>query len=279
MWKLEKPTRTAEETYLACISRVKNPDLRRRLNFIKEDVVQASVAFEDAVVTTRLYTLRSSDNVAGQVSKDEMVAVYTDRMAKKDTPGRSIYEELISAPAYARCPLCGHRKVTTLDHHLPKTHYPALVVCPVNLIPSCIDCNKAKSNALPTCSEEETLHPYFDDIEDDLWLYAEVIETTPSAVRFKVKPPEHWDNVLSARVKGHFRLLKLAELYASHAAVEMINMRYSLSLILEEASPVAVKSHLFRQAQSCAKAFVNSWQTATYTALAESDWFCSGGFA
>ena len=41
----------------------------------------------------------------------------------------------------------------------------------------------------------------------------------------------------------------------------------------------AVRVELEYQWESRQANRVNSWQTATYEALAESDWFCDGGFA
>jgi hypothetical protein len=189
MWKLEKPTRTARHAYTTCINRVQNAGLRARLELIENDIVAAATAFEAAAIATTLHTLQRADDVSGQVTKDEMSAIYTGRMAKKGAPGRIIYDELMATPAHGRCPLCGHRQVSTLDHHLPKARYPALAVAPLNLVPSCMDCNKAKTNTFPLASEDETLHPYFDDIEDDPWLSADVIQTAPAALRFYVAPP------------------------------------------------------------------------------------------
>jgi len=39
-----------------------------------------------------------------------------------------------------------------------------------------------------------------------------------------------------------------------------------------------ISKHLRERAESCAQIHKNSWQKATFDALADSDWFCSGGF-
>jgi hypothetical protein len=279
MWKLEKPTMTSRQTYLACISRVRNAALRTRLGLITTDIVRASAEFESAASKARLHTLVTTNTVGGQVTKDEMSDVYTLRMAKMTGPGRSIYDELLAAPAHGRCPLCGQRTVSTLDHHLPKAYFPALAVAPPNLVPACSDCNKAKMDSLPETSEEETFHPYFDDIENDVWLRAEIIEMSPAALRFFVAPPDHWDETTAARAHRHFELLNLSYLYASHSAEELLNIRFYLSGLFAESGSDTVRRHLLDKGASCAQARANSWQTATYTALAASEWFCAGGFA
>jgi hypothetical protein len=136
MWSLARPARTARETYAVCISKVRDVALKRRLEDVTQEIVDASAAFEAAAAGQTLHRIAHDVTVGGDVTREDMEAVYIQRMAKKGSPGRDIYDELISAPAQGRCPLCGHRLVTTLDHHLPKAHYPALAVAPLNLVPS-----------------------------------------------------------------------------------------------------------------------------------------------
>jgi hypothetical protein len=172
----------------------------------------------------------------------------------------------------------GQRVVTTLDHYLPKAHYPALAVAPLNLVPACSDCNKAKLAAIPRCATEVALHPYFDDIDDHRWLRAEVIASDPAALVFRVEPTAAWNDVLQRRVQHHFRAFGLAELYATEAAEELLHIRFQLQELSRLAGPHAVRSQLQDDATSCAHARPNGWRAASYEAWAASDWFCDGGF-
>lgn len=199
-------------------------------------------------------------------------------MAKNTAPGRPIYDKLLAAPKHGICPLCGQRTVSTLDHHLPKDHYPALAVVPVNLIPACAECNKGKTNAIPEFREDQTLHPYYDNIENDSWLNAGVVQGSPVALRFFVDPPNTWDDLMAARVRCHFKVFKLATLYASHAACELVSIQYRLGPLFDKGGAGAVRDHLQKEAESREFAHKNSWQTAMYKALAASDWYCNGGF-
>jgi len=275
--KLGKPVDDPENVFLTCISRVRDPALKARLLSVKTDVKAASDEFEAAASTATLHLLLPQANV-GAVSKDEMSDVYTIRMAKKGTPGRPIYDRLMSAPAHGRCPLCGQGKVSTLDHHLPKEHFPALVVTPINLVPACADCNKVKTNNIPRSQKEQTLHPYFDDVQGDLWLHAEVVEGVPASIRFFVQAPAVWDALMADRVRYHFEIFKLGALYGSYAAEELVNIQYSLGKIFPHAGAAGVSAHLMDQKETYGAAHMNSWQTAMYGALAASDWFCEGGF-
>jgi hypothetical protein len=125
---------------------------------------------------------------------------------------------------------------------------------------------------------EVSLHPYFDDIDERRWLRAMVVESHPAALVFRVEPPAVWDDVLRHRVRHHFTAFRLAELYATEAAEELLHIRYQLQELYRLAGLDAVMCQLQDAAISCAHARRNGWRTAAYEAWAASDWFCNGGF-
>ncbi|WP_242243345.1 HNH endonuclease [Bacillus cereus group sp. BfR-BA-01309] len=277
MRKLSKPTEKADATYRLCISKVRDEVLKKNLESCATVIVKAADEFEKKVINAQLHTIVPEKIINGLISKEEMNKVYTSRMVPKTSPGRPLYDKLLSAPPHGICPLCGQRIVTTIDHHLPKTEYPALSVVPINLVPSCKDCNTIKLDGIPSSGEEETIHPYFDNIEDDRWLYAEITRNNPITLIFKVCPPDHWDKLLSKRVENHFETFKLAPLYSAHAAVELQNMRYMLTSLFEQAGSESVCSTLESLATSREMQHKNSWQSAMYRTLADSQWFHTEG--
>lgn len=278
MWTLEKPPIAADETYRKCISRIRNKTLKERLAAFEGAITQASNEYDEAAEVAQLSAVVTPATLSDEASREELIRVYTLRMAKPKSPGRPIYDRLLAAPPHGRCPLCGHRNVNTLDHHLPKSGYPALVVTPANLVPACMDCNKAKRDSVPATPQDVMLHPYFDDIERDRWLYAEVVQTQPASVRFFVEPSDGWDDTTAARVRRHFDRLKLGQLYSAQAGQELTNIRHYLTGVLLTAGAMGVRDHLLEQAESRRQAFTNSWQTAAYEAFSGSAWFCAGGF-
>lgn len=278
MLTLTPPTVTALDAFTTCIRKVLDTSLRARLQGATQAVVDASSSFADSAASQAVHTIDSTQIVVGAVTSEEMKKVYTQRMAKQGAPGRDIYDALIASAPNDRCPLCGHNLVKTLDHYLPKAHYPALVVAPLNLIPSCHDCNKAKSTSIPQDPSEVLLHPYFDNIDGVSWLGATVIETSPSALKYAVTPPDAWDPVLQQRVRNHFRMLNLAALYASQAAEELFNIKHELTDLYVAGGRDAVRADLLARAESRAAARRNGWRTAAYVAWSSSEWFCNAGF-
>lgn len=283
MWRINPPTQTASACFRVCTSRVRDQDLKKRLRGAEEHIIASDLAYVAAAKTTSLHALKAGKfSISPEVADQELIRIYEDRMARKGSAGREIYDELILAAKDGRCPLCGQRQVSTLDHHLPKSLFPTLAVNPNNLVPACADCNKLKLDAVPMSSEQETLHPYFDNIEDVTWLKAGVIEVAPAALRFYVEPPASWSSITALRVERHFKTFKLGKLYAAQSAYELSNIRFYLEQVYSASSTGGrerVRKHLEDQAESRRRANVNSWQTATYQALAKSDWYCDGGFS
>jgi hypothetical protein len=270
------PGRTARATYLQCISRVPEGPLRSKLKSYEDLVALAAELYDLEARDSTLYAMLGGEFPESAEDRSDLAKVYTDRMAKISAPGRLDYDALKLAAK--RCPLCGHRGVSTLDHYLPKTAFPLLCVTPANLVPACSDCNKMKSDGVPANAADQALHPYFDNVDQDTWLKAEVVQDKPPALIFRVDPPQHWATGLADRVQHHFKTFGLASLYGVEAASELAEKAYQLAQVHKAGGEQAVKEHLDMEAISRGKVNRNHWRTAAYRALADSSWYCSGGF-
>ena len=77
--------------------------------------------------------------------------------------GRTLfkYREYMEQLVEKRCPICdcsfAYSQVT-LDHILPKSKFPFLLsITPINLVPTCYNCNMRKNDGIPS----KVLNPYF----------------------------------------------------------------------------------------------------------------------
>lgn len=260
--------------YQTCINSIADENLRYRLNLSTNDIVIAAADYRQRAEAKQLYTIPSNscgnDDIAlGSVTKKELKSVYSTHMVGRAKPARVIYDSILSQAPLGRCPFCGMGHASTLDHYLPKTKYPQLSAIPLNLVPSCKDCNTGKSTAIATSAEEQSLHPYFDHngFTSEQWLFAEVISTYPETVRYFVDPPEHWDYVSKRRVQSHFEAFKLASRYGIEAANELAGRKQFLDFLRNEYGSKALVELLIKEAASHAENHVNSWQTALYQAL------------
>jgi hypothetical protein len=244
---------------------------------VTTEVVAASETYTAAARAASIQTLDPTEFHITSVTDRNFVRVYEDGMVRSSSAGRTLYDQLLNSAPQGRCPLCGQRRVSSLDHYLPKALFPVLSVDPFNLVPSCSDCNKAKLDRHPRTETERTLHPYFDDVRGDLWLKAQVVEQQPAALLFSAEGPPSWGSVLQSRVKTHFEVFGLRSLYGSQAAQELSSIRRYLTKLLVDGGSAEVQTYLLDQAESRRHHEVNDWRTASYAAMAASGWFCNGG--
>lgn len=278
MRRLPTPDDDAADVYRLCIDRMRPSELKDRLHLVVDEVARCATEYDIAAAEARTFTLSKSHGIAGTVSAAEMEKLYTRRFAAKGSPGRALYDRLMDAPEHGACPYCGQRTVSTLDHYLPKAHYSPLAVAPRNLVPLCFECNKTKTDSSPTCAEDQHPHPYFEDFDDAGWLSASVVHGCPPAVRFECTAPSDWTEIQVGRMRHHFKSLGLGRLYSAHAASELVNLRGALRRINTRLGQSGVREHLDEIAVGCLESRPNSWQSATYVALRDDDWFCQGGF-
>ncbi|WP_218599197.1 hypothetical protein [Polaribacter sp. NJDZ03] len=278
MRKLNLPVENAIDVFDKCISKVSNTILKDRLENCKPSIVTAEVDYTTKASIIELHTIVPHNSINGNVTKEEMIKVYSDRMVGATSPGRYIYDKWRASAPNNICPLCAQRTTETLEHHLPKSKYPIYSIVPINIFPACSSCNKIKLDLVVNSPEREPIHPYFDDVDDELWLKAAVIETKPASIKFYTVKPDNWDDIKYARVENHFRLFELEKLYASHSAEELTINNFRINNLFESGGVLSVRNFLEGSWLSMRNANVNSWQTATYEALFNSNWYQEGGF-
>tara|TARA_R110000772_G_scaffold202665_5_gene312972 strand:+ start:40 stop:900 length:861 start_codon:yes stop_codon:yes gene_type:complete len=285
MRAMNAPSEDPQEVYQTCINSITDGNLRTRLHVLTNAIGVAAIDYHQRALAKQLYTIppnncSNEETALGAVTKKELKSVYSTHMVGRAKPARAIYDSLLSRAPLGRCPFCGMGHASTLDHYLPKTKYPQLSVVPVNLVPSCKDCNTGKSTSVSSTAGGQSLHPYYDhqSLVDEQWLYAEVVHTVPVTIRFFVQAPIHWDDISKLRVQSHFRDFKLAARYSVEASNQIACLRDILSRYRELLGVEGVRQHLMIEAQASYQQHSNSWQTAMFQALASSGWYCDSGF-
>lgn len=173
----------------------------------------------------------------------------------------------------SKCPHCGSNKVTCLDHFLPKEKFNNFAILPINLVPSCKDCNEAKGTYSANKYEDLLIHPYFENFNNRTWIGCRVISRNPIAVEFFVINDPN-DPILSKRVTNHFDKLKLGKLYEINAADDIVGIHLELHNLFVTAGKEGVVENLRERSNSWANPYPNSWQAALYRGLSEDDWYC-----
>jgi len=127
-------------------------------------------------------------------------------------------------------------------------------------------------------SNQEFIHPYFDDIENDCWLSATIKHSSPCVVQFSVVAPLAWSPLLADRVCFHFHTLELGKLYSIQAAVEISMIQAHLRKMFQISGVVGIQKYLSDEEESRTQANINSWQAVFYRSAMQDAWFCNGGF-
>ncbi len=245
------------------------PDFRKRIEDARANLAAAEADYQRHAASHRLNEV-PVDSTAHGFDSAESVRLYEYRLLEKPC-GRQHYEEILASST--KCLLCGCGRATTVDHFLPKSRYPNLTVCPINLIPACKDCNYAKSDS--PADSPTYLHPYFVSLED-----VEVVATqqnsSPASIEFSIAGDASTPVVASARF--HFRELGLSSIYQFHALHELPTCYQQYSRIYDEQGAAGVAHFLRTRATSAKARERHGWRQAAYLCWSRSPDFCEQGW-
>lgn len=278
MRKITPPSFTVSDAVTACIPHISMAQRAKHLEEARDFLISSEKEYVEQAITIQLHTIKPTKDVCGLLSRDEMVSLYEGNFSRTNTKGRAIYDALRASATNGICPRCGVQRASTLDHHLAKSEHPNFAITPINLVPCCSDCNHSKSAHQPSASDQEALHPYYDNIDDGRWLFAHVVEEQPVSLIFFANPPASWTTTKRARVLRHFETLNLARLYTSQSSDDLPSMRFRLERLFSSSGPEGVRQQLMEERDDRLKDANNSWQIAMLDALSNSYWYCAGGF-
>ncbi len=213
------------------------------------------------------------DNYIRYVDKNVMKEAYEDYLVKDgDGIGRVIYDELMLLADDGICPYCLIGNVATLDHYLPKANYINYAITPINLIPSCIECNTNKSDEIYDTEEKLLINSYFEDITSINWLEAEVVEAFPITFKFNINSTMG-SSILRSRLERQFSKLELNTRYGK-AASRIFRIRVK-SIVTDYLSGglEAVHEKLESDKSSAEFLNLNSIEAKVYESLLDSNWF------
>lgn len=216
------------------------------------------------------------EGISKVISDKEMAKVYTNFLVEQPDSskiGRIIYDKILSNTYHNLCPYCSQREVKTVDHYLPKSKFITYAIAPVNLLPSCSDCNKSKLDNYTFLEDQMIIHPYFENLSNEVWLGCKVVENVwPITFSYFILDIEG-NPILTSRLNYQFSLFELAKLYADNASREF---NYRLKSLIKEynSNPEnRALDFIIDNQESYSSENKNSWQTKMFDALSNSSWF------
>jgi hypothetical protein len=278
MRRLQRQVIDLGQLFARCSGQKQDAAVRQRFVLAETTILDAAKAYEQLAQTMTIYQFAQPALPVGAATGADMIDLYKTTFVRKNGAGRWAYDQIKAAAPLGICPLCAQRPVGTIDHYLPKASHWILALTPDNLVPACRDCNSAKGEVAAQNEATQPFHPYFDLFDDCQWLHARIVRTNGISIEFYVADIPNWTPQRQDRTRHHFRLFDLGALYATQAAVELVNMKHRLIELHQAAGTNIVRTHLAEEARSRRHVHINSWQTALYEALSSDDPFCAADF-
>lgn len=280
MLRLSTPVSSFEHVIDLCHAGITgNAALAREVADAREQMIAMGDVYVASCQNGTLYELAPAPAgdvdpmVVSGLRKSDLVKLYDQYLLGADKPARHIYDELLVS-ARERCPFCGGiGRPRNIDHFLPKSKFPQFSVLPVNLVPSCRDCNMdGKAARIAVSAEDQIIHPYWDEVcfFNVQWIFARFeadIFDPNLKIEYFACAPEEWTVVDRARAAYHFRAFDLPLRYAlkasEHAGVVQGQIRGMRSAGV---SNNEIIDFLLRPGVESAS-FPNHWRVGLYQAF------------
>lgn len=267
------PVTTSSEAFRASVNTIRDKDDRELYMAFITPVVNACHCYDDLGRTGSFDTAQLDTFSISGLAGDKMEKLYNSQF-RQGTRTRKMRDALINSAPHKVCPYCGIGQVSELDHYLPKSSFHATTVYPGNLVPCCKDCNSAKNAYIPNPNKPAVLHPYFDKAFNQVWLRASLCKDslgTPVA-RFQVHLAAP-NSKLQSRLQAHLRVFGLYDRFSNKASQLLEDFERLCTEIELQMDLVDAQQYLKSAARSGSASRANRWETATYLAILDSDWY------
>ncbi len=274
MRKIDKIQYNLSDVIEECLSHKREQEFIKKIQDNKVTILNEYKLYVKCAKKLEFHKASQCKSI-GCVTKRDMVELYNCFRSSVKT----YYDQIKLSSAHNICPYCCQRTVSEVDHYLPKSKKISLSIAPLNLVPICSDCNKAKGEHYPNNQEERFINPHFDPLINKRWLEAEVLKSENDIPSFKFYVN---DSVFSSleqeicrRIQYHFTKLKLNTLYISQSGTTLTSITKRLKKDWKRGGMIKVKEYLSEELDSFEADNINSWKAAMYRAMLKSDWFCN----
>lgn len=270
MKHLNKPTMDVSEIVVDCAKSYRDKSRKQNFEYSAEYIKKQSDVYNSLAEKGLWDNFKPHKIVNGILDKIDMESLYTDKFAKKEDVKKKYYDKIMVA-ANGKCPICEIGQTSNLDHYLAKSLYPTYSVTPINLIPICRDCNTVKNASQITCNTDAPLHPYYDTIDNYIWLKAELeLKIDNVFANYYVNEYIYTkDSTLYQRLCNHLSLYDLPRVYSIHASEHIVENQQMWKNLLMSSGEANLRKFLKECLASYENVQKNTWKTALLRALIE----------
>ena len=278
MRKILKPDFSVSDVLAAASSSVRSDSLKAKLGAqpVKDRLVAAECAYENAAAANQIYTLPKSDDVVGILDRNESISIY-GRFRSLKIADKTVASSLLKLACLSKCGYCNHDTPTQLDHYLPKTSFTEYAFCPINLVPSCSRCNSAgkKGGHVPTSPSDVLFHPYFDDPDDEKWLSVDMrVDTSGLIIKYQAVKPLCWSDSKFSKIKFTFEKLGLSEVYSVDLQANLASLKVALQGLYDTGEIRNFMDHFQVLATNMLSTYKNNWIGIGYEYIARNEQLC-----
>lgn len=275
MVNLQIPAFTFDEVYDTCIN-----GSRKYADYVtaKPILSKANIQYRDYFQVKKGYKIPKQKDATVSIKYADLIKLYKNKFCAKTHLARKYYDAIRNSSNH--CPFCGVNSVKTLEHFLPKKHFAFYTISPLNLLPCCWECNLGHGSNINMADETTLhLHPYFDTIDNSIWLKAKIVivNNEPNFV-FEVDDDCGLDAPLISRLKKHHSLFNLDSLFSKNAGAEFNGLCHYLINSFHGGGIEDVIQSLQDHLDSYKMTKWNFWKPAFFRALMNCKWITSGEF-
>jgi hypothetical protein len=205
-----------EEVVESKYSTKDDPHYKDRIKKLSPIIKKAFSEYEKAFRINSIETLISVGYTGKE--RNDLQNLYSFKSQKLQELLKNV-TTTISNRKRSTCTNCTVSEINSFDHSLPQTEFAEFVVNPLNLIPSCTNCNSRKGKFYVKNGEKLFLNLYTDKIPDIQFLKAEVdVEgLLEIEIKFHLYKPKGMDDKIFALIKSHYTKLKLFKRFLDNA--------------------------------------------------------------
>lgn len=261
MIKIQKPLAkvTAKKVFEDCVNNYSEKH-RDKYKVYLGQVEEASNLYDD-LMPHRFEELLKQYPFLDEEDANNLKRVYEYQF--RDKRVGEYYDSIMANASW--CPFCDDGWIANVDHFLPQSEFPLLVVTPNNLVPSCRDCNMEKNDYNPQKLDDLPLHPYYDDVSEE-WLNVDIVFNPDRTACISFYNSFKSDDVMSKRLDVHLDAHKLKDRFAKKAlySINCIKAQHKqLAMIGEDELVEDLKS----RKESAEAVDINSSTAALYRGL------------
>lgn len=249
------------EFHKSVVERKESDELKRHIRAIDDDIKEQYEEYDDAFSADILPTLEALD--LDKTTKDELKSLYSydaymfrklKRILTVDSNNR---QDVL-------CPNCTINNINSFDHYLPQTEFAEFVDNPINLIPSCTECNGHKSKVWRKNGERLFLNLYIDELPQEKYLFVtlSVADDGKSVdAKFEVKKPEgKIDGSLFKKIDYHYEKLELCRRFGENRERVFSGLANEIYTLKDVLSDDAIKDVIKKSVENDRKRYgYNYW--------------------